>query len=138
MGLYQEFKDFAVKGNVVDLAVGVIIGASFGKIVTSIVSDIIMPFTSLLTGGIDFSNLKIILKKAALDETGVIVTEAISVNYGIFFNIIIQFLVVALCVFSVVKGFNALKKKSEDPENPEVPTPQDIVLLTEIRDLLKK
>lgn len=138
MGFVKEFKDFAVKGNVIDLAVGVIIGGAFGKIVTSIVNDIIMPPIGLAMGGVDFSNLKIILKKAVLDANGAITTEAVSINYGNFMNIVIQFLIIALCVFAVVKGFNSLKKKAEDPKNPEAPTPQDILLLTEIRDLLKK
>jgi large conductance mechanosensitive channel len=138
VGFVKEFKDFAVKGNVIDLAVGVIIGGAFGKIVTSIVNDIIMPPIGLAMGGVDFSNLKIILKKAVLDANGAITTEAVSINYGNFMNIVIQFLIIALCVFAVVKGFNSLKKKAEDPKNPEAPTPQDILLLTEIRDLLKK
>ncbi len=138
MGLIKEFKDFAVKGNVVDLAVGVIIGAAFGKIVTSFVNDIVMPPIGLATGGVDFADLKLVLKEAVVDATGTVTTEAVSINYGNFLNIIIQFLIIALCVFAVVKGFNSLKKKAEDPKNPEAPTPQDILLLTEIRDLLKK
>ena len=126
MGLVQEFKAFAVKGNVIDLAVGVIIGGAFGKIVTSFVNDIVMLPIGYLTGGVDFSNLKYIFK------------EAVSINYGNFINIVIQFLIIAICIFAVIKGFNSLKKKAEDPQNPEAPTPQDILLLTEIRDLLKK
>lgn len=138
MGLVQEFKAFAVKGNVIDLAVGVIIGGAFGKIVTSFVNDIVMPPIGYLTGGVDFSNLKYILKEAVLDSTGAVTTEAVSINYGNFINIVIQFLIIAICIFAVIKGFNSLKKKAEDPQNPEAPTPQDILLLTEIRDLLKK
>lgn len=138
MGLIKEFKDFAVKGNVIDLAVGVIIGAAFGKIVTSLVNDIIMPPIGLVTGGVDFSKLKIVLKEAVVDASGAVTTEAVSINYGNFINIAIQFLIIAMCVFMIVKGFNSLKKKAEDPKNPEAPTPQDILLLTEIRDLLKK
>lgn len=138
MGLVQEFKAFAVKGNVVDLAVGVIIGAAFGKIVTSFVNDIVMPPIGLATGGVDFSKLKYVLKEAVVDAAGVVTTEAVSINYGNFLNIVIQFLIIAICIFAVIKGFNSLKKKAEDPQNPAAPTPQDIVLLTEIRDLLKK
>ncbi len=137
MGFIKEFKDFAVKGNVIDLAVGVIIGGAFGKIVTSLVNDIIMPPIGILTGGIDFANLKFVLKNAVLDETGKVIEEAVSINYGNFINIVIQFLIIALCIFAVVKAFNALKKKAEDPKNVEAPTPKDILLLTEIRDLLK-
>ncbi len=138
MGLVKEFKDFAVKGNVINLAVGVIIGAAFGKIVTSFVNDIVMPPIGLLTGGVDFSELKYVMKDAVVDSAGVIVAEAVSINYGNFINIIIQFVIIALCIFAVVKGFNSMKKKAEDPKNPEAPTPKDILLLTEIRDLLKK
>lgn len=138
MGLVQEFKDFAVKGNVIDLAVGVIIGGAFGKIVTSIVNDIIMPPIGLAMGGVDFSNLKIVLQKAVVDSAGVVTTEAVSINYGNFINIVIQFAIIALCVFAVVKGFNSMKKKEEAAPPPPVVTPEDIVLLTEIRDLLKK
>ncbi len=138
MGLVQEFKDFAVKGNVIDLAVGVIIGGAFGKIVTSIVNDIIMPPIGLAMGGVDFSNLKIVLQKAVVDSAGVVTTEAVSINYGNFINIVIQFLIIALCVFTVVKAFNSMKKKEEVAPPPPVVTPEDIVLLTEIRDLLKK
>ena len=138
MGLIKEFKDFAVKGNVVDLAVGVIIGAAFGKIVTSFVNDIVMPPIGLATGGVDFSELKLVLKEAVVDASGAVTTEAVSINYGNFINIVIQFLIIALCIFAMVKAFNSLKKKAEDPKNPEAPTPQDILLLTEIRDLLKK
>ncbi len=137
MGFIQEFKDFAVRGNVIDLAVGVIIGGAFGKIVTSLVSDIIMPPIGILTGGIDFANLKFELKSAVLDEAGKVIQEAVFINYGNFIDVSIQFLIIAMCVFVVVKGFNSLKRKAEDPKNPEAPTPKDILLLTEIRDLLK-
>ena len=138
MGFVKEFKEFAVNGNVIDLAVGVIIGGAFGKIVTSIVNDIIMPPIGLAMGGVDFSNLKIVLQKAVVDSAGVVTTEAVSINYGNFINIVIQFLIITLCVFSVVKGFNAMKKKDEEAPAAPAPTPEDIVLLTEIRDLLKK
>ncbi len=137
MGFIKEFKDFAVKGNVMDLAVGVIIGGAFGKIVTSLVNDIIMPPIGMLTGEIDFANLKFMLQEGVIDETGKVIKEAVYINYGSFINIVIQFIIIAMCVFVVVKGFNSLKKKAEDPANPEAPTPKDIILLTEIRDLLK-
>ena len=137
MGFIKEFKDFAVKGNVMDLAVGVIIGGAFGKIVTSLVNDIIMPPIGMLTGEIDFANLKFVIQEGIIDQTGKVIKEAVAINYGNFINIIIQFIIIAMCVFVVVKGFNSLKKKAEDPKNPEAPTPQDILLLTEIRDLLK-
>lgn len=136
--LFKDFKEFAVKGNVIDLAVGVIIGGAFGKIITSLVNDIIMPPIGLITNGIDFSKAKILLKSQKIDEAGEIITEAVYLRYGNFISIAIEFTIVALCVFVVVKLFNSLKRKAEDPKNPAAPTPKDIELLTDIRDLLKQ
>jgi len=104
MSIIKEFKEFAVKGNAVDMAVGIIIGAAFGKIVTSLVGDVIMPPIGLLLGGADFKNLKLILKEAAIDA------PAVTLNYGAFINTAIDFLIVAFSIFLVVKGINALKK----------------------------
>jgi large conductance mechanosensitive channel len=132
MGIVKEFKEFAVKGNVVDLAVGVIIGAAFGKIVTSLVTDVIMPPLGLLLGGIDFKDKLIVLKPAVGK------TPAVNLNYGLFINNIIDFLIVAFAIFLVIKGINAMKRKEEEaPAAPPVPTKEE-VLLTEIRDLLAK
>jgi len=123
-----------MRGNVVDLAVGVIIGAAFGKIVTSLVTDIVMPPIGLITGGIDFKDLKIHLKAA----DAVAKTPAVDINIGNFINIVIEFLIVAFSIFIIVKGINALKKKEEAaPAAPPEPTKEE-VLLTEIRDLLAK
>jgi large conductance mechanosensitive channel len=134
MGFAKEFKEFAMRGNVVDLAVGVIIGAAFGKIVTSLVNDVIMPPIGYVTGGVDFSAKKVILKAA--DEATK--TTEVAISYGNFINAIIQFLIVAFCIFIVVKGINSLKKeKAEAPDVPPAPTKEE-VLLTEIRDLLAK
>ena len=133
MGLFKEFKDFAMRGNVIDLAVGVVIGAAFGKIVTSLVDDVIMPPIGYLTGGVDFSSLKYVLKPADA------ATEAVEVaiNYGNFINVVIQFLIVAFCIFMVVKAINSLNKKKEvAPEAPAAPSKEE-TLLAEIRDLLK-
>ena len=127
--MFKEFKKFAIKGNVVDLAIAVIIGGAFGKIVTSLVKDIIMPPVGLITGGVDFSQLVIVLKKAT--ET----TEAITLNYGIFINTVIDFLIVSFSIFFVIKQINKFKKKEE--EKPKE-TPEEIKLLREIRDELKK
>ncbi len=127
--MLQEFKNFAMKGNVVDMAVGVVIGAAFGKIVSSFVSDIIMPPLSFLTGGIDFSNLHITLKKAG---AGV---EAITLNYGLFINTIFDFLIISLSIFIVIKQINRLRKKEE--AKPALVN-EDTILLREIRDSLKK
>ncbi|RXF70194.1 large-conductance mechanosensitive channel protein MscL [Arcticibacter tournemirensis] len=133
MGFVKEFKEFAMRGNVIDLAVGVIIGASFGKIVTSLVDDLIMPPIGFLTGGIDFSEKKWILKPA---DTANSVAE-VSVKYGNFLNTLIQFLIIALCIFIIVKVINQLnRKKADSPAVPPAPNKQE-VLLTEIRDLLK-
>src|ERR1700744_2438048 len=128
MSVAKEFKEFAMRGNVVDLAVGVIIGAAFGKSVTSLVNDVIMPPIGYLTGGIDFKNLKVLLKQG--DPTKKIAD--VSINYGNFINTVIEFLIIAFCIFLVVKAINSLKKPEEvapaaDPE----PTKEE-VLLTQI------
>jgi len=134
MAIVKEFKEFALRGNVVDLAVGVIIGAAFGKIVTSLVTDIVMPPIGLLTGGIDFKDVKIHLKHA----DAVAKTPAVDINIGNFINIVIEFLIIAFCIFIIVKGINSLKKKEEEvPAAPPAPSKEE-VLLTEIRDLLAK
>ncbi len=135
MAIIKEFKEFAMRGNVVDLAVGVIIGAAFGKIVTSLVADVIMPPIGYITGGVDFAEKKIVLKEA--DPAHKIVENAI--HYGNFINAIIQFLIIAFCIFMVVKAINSLKKAEEPAPAPVDPPPtKEEVLLTEIRDLLAK
>jgi large conductance mechanosensitive channel len=132
MKIVSEFKAFAMRGNVVDMAVGIIIGVAFGKIVSSFVSDVIMPPIGLLVGGIDFSNLSITLKAATESA------PAILLQYGVFINSIIDFVIIAWAIFMVIKAMNSLKKKEEAiPAAPPKPS-DDIVLLTEIRDLLKK
>ncbi len=136
MALLAEFKQFAMRGNVVDLAVGVVIGAAFGKIVSSLVDQVIMPPIGLLIGGGDFSAWKITLQEAAVDAAGKTV-PAVEIGIGAFLNTIIQFAIVAFAIFMVVKAMNRLVKKEEPAPAPAAP-PADIVLLTEIRDLLKK
>lgn len=132
MKMLQEFKAFAMRGNVVDMAVGIIIGGAFGKIVSSLVSDVIMPPIGLLLGGVDFSDLAITLKAA---EEG---QPAVMLKYGMFINTVIDFLIIAFAIFMVIKAMNTLKKKEEEkPAAPPEP-PADVKLLTEIRDLLKK
>jgi large conductance mechanosensitive channel len=134
MAIIKEFKEFAMRGNVVDLAVGVIIGAAFGKIVTSLVNDVIMPPIGYLTGGIDFKDLKIHLK----DADPIKKTEEVAINYGNFVNTFLEFLIVAFCIFLIVKAINTLKRPEEIPPSaPPAPTKEE-VLLTEIRDLLAK
>ena len=131
MSLFKEFKTFAMKGSVMDLAIGIIIGAAFGKIVSSFVNDILMPPIGLLLGGVDFSSFAVILKHTAEGKV------AASINYGLFINTLIDFLIVALAIFMVVKAINTFKRKEEAvPEVPPKPSNQE-VLLTEIRDILK-
>src|SRR6201991_3739693 len=134
MSVVKEFKEFAMRGNVVDLAVGVIIGAAFGKIVTSLVNDVIMPPIGYLTGGIDFKNLKVLIKEG--DPTKKIAD--VSINYGNFINTVIEFLIVAFCIFMVVKAINSLRKPEEAPPAADPAPTKEEVLLTEIRDLLAK
>ena len=137
MGLVKEFKEFAMRGNVMDMAVGVVIGAAFGKIVSSLVADVIMPLISVVTGGINFTHWKFILKDAVLDG-GNVVTPEVSLNYGTFIQVTVDFIIIAFAIFLVIKAINKLKKKEEEkPAAPATP-PEDIQLLTEIRDLLKK
>lgn len=137
MGLIQEFKEFAMKGNVVDLAVGVVIGAAFGKIVTSLVSDIIMPPIGLITGGLNFTDMKLVLRAASVGPDGKAI-EAIALNYGNFIQHSVDFLLVALSIFVVIKAMNQLRKPAKETEPVAEPTPpQDVILLGEIRDLLK-
>lgn len=130
MGLVQEFKDFAVKGNVADMAIGIIIGAAFGKIVSSLVADVIMPPLGVLIGGVDFSGLAVVLKEGA---PGV---EPVKLFYGKFIQTIFDFLIVAMAMFMVVKAMNRLKKNEVKDAAPTAPPAQE-VLLSEIRDILK-
>lgn len=141
MGFVKEFKEFAMKGNVIDMAVGVVIGGAFGKIVSSLVTDIIMPPIGLLIGDVKFSQLKIVLSEAETNEAGEVLKQAVSINYGNFIEITIQFIIIALAIFVVIKGINSMKRKEEEKvTEPAAPPalPADVQLLTEIRDLLKK
>ena len=133
MSMLKEFKEFAMRGNVIDLAVGVVIGGAFGKIVTSLVDQIIMPPIGWLTGGIDFSQLKWVLKAADNTDPAHKVAE-VAIQYGAFVNTLIQFIIIAFAIFMMIKGINRLSRKQE--EAPAAP-PADVALLTEIRDLLK-
>ncbi|MEW5836002.1 MAG: large-conductance mechanosensitive channel protein MscL [Pseudomonadota bacterium] len=134
MGMLKEFKEFAMRGNVIDLAVGVVIGGAFGKIVTSLVNDVIMPPIGVLTGGVDFSDLKVVLKPADNSDPAHKIAE-VAINYGTFINTLIQFIIIAFAIFMVVKAINRLSRRKEEAA-PAAP-PADVVLLTEIRDLLK-
>ncbi len=132
MSILKEFKEFAVKGNAVDMAVGIIIGAAFGKIITSLVGDVIMPPIGVLLGGVDFSNLAYIIKEAAGDAPAVVIA------YGKFIQSIVDFLIIAFAIFNMVNILNKLKRtEAEAPAEPAAPPAQE-VLLAEIRDLLKE
>ncbi|MBR4140736.1 MAG: large-conductance mechanosensitive channel protein MscL [Campylobacter sp.] len=132
MGFISEFKEFAVKGNVIDMAVGVVIGGAFGKIVTSLVGDVIMPIVGVLTGGVNFTDYKLTLKEAVGE------VPAVTINYGVFIQTIVDFTIIAFCIFMAIKFINKLKR--EKPAEPEIPAEpsEDILLLREIRDSLKK
>jgi large conductance mechanosensitive channel len=136
MSVIKEFKDFAMRGNVVDLAVGIVIGGAFGKIVSSFVADVLMPPIGLLIGGVDFTELAFVLKEAQGEGVA-----AVTINYGLFIQSIIDFIIIAFAIFMVVKGMNNMKKKKEEapaaPAPPPAPSKEE-TLLTEIRDLLKK
>lgn len=145
---FQEFKEFAVKGNVMDMAIGVVIGGAFGKIVTSLVSDLIMPLIGAATGGLNFTDWKWVVKPEVaeqVNEAGEVIQQAVpalTLNYGNFLQVIFDFIIIALSIFMVVRGINKMKAKLEKPAEPEVPAapagPTQEELLTEIRDLLKK
>ena len=131
MGMMSEFKDFAMRGNVVDMAVGIVIGGAFGKIVSSFVSDVLMPPLGMLMGGVDFTDLAVELQ-AAVGEA-----PAVTLNYGSFIQTVVDFVIIAFAIFMVIKAMNNMKKKEEAaPEAPKGPS-EEVVLLTEIRDSLK-
>ena len=144
---FQEFKEFAIKGNVMDMAIGVVIGGAFGKIVTSLVSDLIMPLIGAATGGLNFTDWKWVVRPEVaeqVNEAGEVIQQAVpalTLNYGNFLQVIFDFLIIAFSIFLVVKGINNMKAKFEKPAEPEAPAapagPTQEELLTEIRDLLK-
>lgn len=132
MSMMSEFREFAMRGNVIDMAVGIVIGIAFGKIVSSFVNDVVMPPIGVLVGGVDFSNLSTTLKQASEEA------EAVTLNYGLFIQTVVDFLIIAFAIFMVIKAMNSLKKKKEEePAAPPKPSAEEI-LLTEIRDLLRQ
>lgn len=139
-GFFGEFKQFIARGNVMDMAVGVIIGGAFGKISASLVNDVIMPAVSMLTGGVDFSAWKVVLKEAVI-ENGEEIAAAVTINYGSFLATILDFLIIAFAVFCLIKGINSMHRKKEEAPAEPAPEPEPSAeekLLTEIRDLLKQ
>ena len=138
MGVFKEFKEFAMKGNLVDMAVAFVMGAAFGKIVSAFINGLVMPIVGVLTTGIDFKDLKIVLAEAQLDAAGKVIKPEAALMYGDFITVFIDFVIVAFVMFLVVKAMNKAKKKQEqEPTAPPAPT-KDQELLSEIRDLLKK
>lgn len=141
MGFIKEFREFAMRGNVIDMAVGIIIGGAFGKIVSSFVSDVVMPPIGMLLGGTDFSDLKFVLQEAVMNEAGEVVTPAVAINYGTFINTLLDFLIIALAIFIVIKAMNSaterMKKKEEEAPAAPPELSAEAKLLTEIRDSLK-
>jgi len=140
MKLLDEFKQFAMRGNVVDMAVGIIIGGAFGKIVSSFVSDVIMPPIGILIGGVNFTDLKITIKSQVLDAAGAVINPAVTINYGNFIQVVFDFIIIAFSIFAMVKIMNNLNRKKVEEQVPATPPPPpaDIQLLSEIRDILKK
>ncbi len=137
---WSEFKAFIAKGNVMDMAIGVIIGGAFGKIVTSLVNDILMPLLGLATGGVDFNDKALVLSPEVLDAEGNVIKAAATLKYGSFIQNILDFLIIALCIFFITKALNKMSEKLKKPEEPKVEEPKGPTseeLLTEIRDLLK-
>lgn len=136
--MWKEFKAFIMKGNVLELAVAVIIAGAFGAIVTSFTNDVIMPPIGLALGGVDFSELAITLQEAVTDAEGTVTTEAVELRYGAFIQKVIDFLIIAFIIFMIVRTYNQLTAKEEEAAPPPPPGPSEIDLLKEIRDLLKK
>jgi large conductance mechanosensitive channel len=140
MGLMKEFKAFAMRGNVVDMAIGIIIGGAFGKIVASFVNDVLMPPIGMLLGGVDFKELQYVLREDVVNEAGEIITKGATILYGNFIQTTIDFIIIAFAIFMAIKAMNNMKKKEMETPAPAGPPEitKDQELLTEIRDLLKK
>lgn len=138
MKIYKEFKEFAIKGNMFDMAVGIIIGTAFSKVVSSLVQDIIMPPIGVLLGKVNFENPVIILQPQKLNASGKMIQEQVVLQYGSFIQLTIDFLVIAFAMFVVIKVFNRIRKKAENEKDKSEATPKNVELLSEIRDLLKE
>ena len=137
MKIIKEFKEFAIKGNMFDMAIGIIIGTAFHKIISSLVDDIIMPPLGYLIGRVDFSSLNLVIQKEVVEKGGDVVKELVAFNYGNFIQVMIDFVIITVIIFLVIKLFNKLRRKAEDEKEKEIPTPREIELLAEIRDILK-
>ena len=139
MSFFKEFKEFAMRGNVIDMAVGVVIGAAFGKIISSLVDDIIMPLVGVVTGGMNFTDYKWVIQKAVVDsQTQEVLTPEVTMKWGSWVQTLVDFIIVAFCIFVAIKAINQLKRKKEEAPAPAPAPTKEEVLLTEIRDLLKE
>jgi len=138
MTFLKEFKEFAVKGNMMDMAIGIIIGASFNKVIDVLVKKVLMPPLSLMTDGLNFQDKKIILRPGNFDASGKIISDEVAIQYGALLEVVLDFLIIGLTVFLVVKGMNKLRNKSEDSKDVTVKTPKDIQLLTDLTELMEE
>lgn len=138
MKLVKEFKEFAVRGNMIDIAIGVIIGASFNKVIDVLVKQVMMPPLSMLTNGVNFSEKRIVLNEAVKDEKGQEIAKEVAIGYGLFFETLLDFLIIGITVFLVVKGMNRLKRRAQDTKDVTVETPKDIEILSKISDLIEE
>jgi large conductance mechanosensitive channel len=138
MSMMKEFKEFAMKGNLIDMAIAFVMGAAFGKIVTAFIDGMVMPLVGKLTAGVDFKSLKFVISDAVMDASGKVVTAETAIRYGEFITVLIDFLLVAFVMFMIVKSVNKMKRKEEAAPVAPPPPSEDVKLLTEIRDLLKK
>ena len=138
MGFFKEFKEFAVRGNMMDMAIGIIIGASFNKVIDVLVKKVLLPPLSLLTDGINFQDKQIILRQAVSDSNGIIITDKIAIGYGEFLGTCLDFFIIGMAVFIVVKLLNSLKNRAHDPNDKSVKTPKDIELLSQLTKLMEE
>ena len=138
MKFFKEFKEFAVKGNMMDMAIGIIIGAAFNKVIDVLVKKVLMPPLSLMTDGLNFQDRKYVLREEVLGADGEVAIEAVAIEYGVLFETFLDFLIVGLTVFVVVKAMNQLKDKADDPKNKVVKTPKDIELLSQLTELMEE
>ena len=138
MKLYKEFKEFAVKGNMIDMAIGIIIGVAFNKVIDVLVKEVLSPPLSLLTDGVNLSDKKIVLRDAVLNANNEIISKEVSIGYGMFIEVFIDFIIIGISIFLVVKVMNRLKRKSQDVEDKTVETPKDIELLSDLKKLMEE
>ncbi|WNH11789.1 large conductance mechanosensitive channel protein MscL [Thalassobellus suaedae] len=138
MKLFKEFKEFAVKGNMMDMAIGIIIGAAFNKVIDVLVKKIFLPPLSLLTGGVNFQNRRIILKEAVTDAAGTLITDEVAIGYGALGEVLLDFLIIGFTVFIIVKFMNRLRNKAQDTKDETVATPKDIELLSHLTELMEE